>query len=228
MNDSVKATGMNVSAKGDQIYLQISDSQFDADDNGKKMTELKINNAAVELLPTCVREDVDNPFDDESTQKGETFIWATNVGKDAEDGTASGAYTKLEDTTGYVLENTMYIRLDPTTGALVAAKPLDVKGVAFGTGSSDTALKNCVSVLVVCGKNAQLWKNNGSTFTQAGGDEYINANSSNKFDNSTTGVEVKVYVFFDGDNPACTLKNLADAKANGNTFAVDIEFSVVA
>jgi hypothetical protein len=40
--------------------------------------------------------------------------------------------------------------------------------------------------------------------------------------------ELKVYVFFDGDNGACTLQNLAAAKAaSGNLFAVNVSFSVV-
>lgn len=232
MNDEVKATGMTVSAKGDQIYLQIKGSAFVAeDDNGKEMTEYEVNNAAVELLPTSARVDLTTAFDleDTSKKKGESFIWVTNAGKDAEDGTATGDYSKVDDSKvdKYVLATEMYIRLDPTSGATTAAKPLYVKGVNFGTGTCDVALKNCVSVMVVCGEFAQLWTNNGTTFTQAGGDDYLGESG---FANSTTGALVTVYVFFNGDDPACTLKNLAEAKAattNANTFTVDVSFSVV-
>ena len=122
----------------------------------------------------------------------------------------------------------MFVRLDPTSGATTASKPLYVKSVAFAADSSDVELKKCVSVMVVCGDYAQLWKNNGTTFTQAGGDEYFAASEAEKFSNSTTGVQVNVYVFFDGDNAACTLQNLAAAKASsGNLFAVNVSFSVV-
>lgn len=229
MNDKVDVTGMKVSAKGDQIYLQIKETAFDvANDNGKAMTALDFSTeGAVELLPTAVMETVDKAFDTTSKGKGASFIWVSNAGTDAADGTATGDYTQVT-ASGYALEKSMYVRLDPTSGATTASKPLYVKSVAFGTGSSDVELKKCVSVMVVCGNYAQLWKYEGSAFTQKGGDEYFAENETDKFDNSTTGVLVKVYVFFDGDNDACTLKNLAAAKASsGNLFAVDLSFSVV-
>lgn len=230
MNDKVDVTGMKVSAKGDQIYLQIKETAFDSTtDNGKPMTALDFSTVgAVELLPTAVMETVDDAFDMESKGLGASFIWVSNAGTDATDGTKTGDYKEVDVTKGYALEKSMYIRLDPTTGATTAAKPLYVKSVAFAADSSDVELKKCVSVMVVCGDYAQLWKYEGSAFTQKGGDQYFAASEAEKFNNSTTGVQVKVYVFFDGDNAACTLKNLAAAKtSSGNLFAVDLSFSVV-
>jgi hypothetical protein len=228
MNDKVDVTGMKVSAKGEQIYLQIKETEFDTtNDNGKAMTALDFSEQnAAELFPTAVMETVDKPFNTESKGKGASFIWVSNAGKDATDGTKTGDYTQVT-ASGYALEKSMYVRLDPTSGATTASKPLYVKEVTFGTGNSDVELKKCVSVMVVCGNYAQLWKNDGSAFTQAGGDKYFAADETAKFNNSTTGVLVKVYVFFDGDNDACTLKNLAAAKAvSGNLFAVNVSFSV--
>jgi hypothetical protein len=231
MNDKVDVTGMKVSAKGDQIYLQIKETAFSSPtDDGKPMTALDFSNPEedpAELLPTAVRESLDKAFDTTSKGKGASFIWVSNAGKDATDGTKTGDYTQVT-ASGYALEKSMYVRLDPTSGATTASKPLYVKSVAFAADSSDVELKKCVSVMVVCGDYAQLWKNDGSAFTQAGGDKYFAADETAKFNNSTTGVLVKVYVFFDGDNGACTLQNLAAAKAaSGNLFAVNVSFSVV-
>lgn len=232
MNDKVDVTGMKVSAKGDQIYLQIKETAFSSPtDDGKPMTALDFSEQnAAELLPTAVMETVDDAFDMESKGLGASFIWVSNAGTDATDGTKTGDYKEVDDDDigDYVLEKSMFVRLDPTSGATTASKPLYVKSVAFAADSSDVELKKCVSVMVVCGNYAQLWKYEGSAFTQKGGDQYFAKSEADKFNNSTTGVEVKVYVFFDGDNDACTLKNLAAAKASsGNLFAVNVSFSVV-
>ena len=61
------------------------------------------------------------------------------------------------------------------------------------------------------------------------GDKFLNSNNGQEdgvFAN-TTGVQVDVYVFFDGENGACTL-NALKTEGVTNSYSVDVYFSCLA
>lgn len=242
MNDTVKATGMTVGAKGDQIYLQIirvdpnASSYTEGTDDytasnfiaGAAQTSVKALNASAKLLPSNVKKDSTSWGD---YAGGSSFVWATAIGKDAVDGTATdGKYTVAPHSEGsegnkYYLKNSFKMRLDETAGATTAPGPLRVSGVNFVEGftaATGDKLYGTVSVLVVCGNQSQLYmQDTAGTFSlQTGSNDSLDPASGN-FAN-TDGVQVDVYVFFNGDNPACTLANLSTA---ANNYPIEVSFT---
>ena len=173
MNETVKATNMSVTAKGDQVYLQIINPTSTVDSekafsNGAAQTVATANNTNSEILPVNVVNKIDDPV---TTGEGEeavttysctayagdsTMKWVTNVGASTTVGTASTTYTDVttaantpdEDTGAYkyFIKNTFQVRLDPTAGA-ASSKPLKVG--AIETTASGKDFQNCLSVLVV-------------------------------------------------------------------------------
>ena len=241
MNDVVKATNMTVSAKGDQVYLQLVAGKDTAFVNGKAQTSAEITaDETAELKPTNVKATGNVAY------VGGAPIWVSASGADAENAYQLGGYTTVDDLNKYALVNIFKIRLDPTAGANTASGTLRVSDVRFtnaneedGTATVD-ALGQCVSVLVACtdaqGKvvKAQLYKQLGADgkFTFVGGDNFLAGTKGDGatyylFDNSTTGVTINIYVFFDGDNAKCTLSNYATAvAATSNEYSVDVSFTV--
>ena len=255
MNENVTAKDMIIKAKGDQVYLQIVNPNTTKDGysktfiNGAAQVDAYATvAAATELLPVNVKK---------ATVSGETttyspyvsgseFAWVTAIGKaptanygdNQTDGYApvNDQYTVAphSDATPYYLENDFSIRLDPTAGAASAAGPLRVSNVSFATGTTHSdAFSKTVCVLVVCGTNAELYSNADGSFKKIAGNDYLAAaNIAASGDpvyafNNTTGVDLKVYVFFNGDDPNCTLEALAAAnKSNLNNYSVDVSFTV--
>ena len=258
MNENVTATGMNVVAKGDQVYLQIinpnntKDGYSNAFINGSAQVDAYGNSTGLELLPTNVKA---NNTDFAAYEEGSTFVWATAIGKapgqnyvdnngaNQTDGYApvNGQYTEAphSEETPYYLENTFSIRLDPTAGAASAAGPLRVSTVSFTSDVNHTDdFAKTVCVFVVCGDYAQLYSYETGAFTKVAGDDYLaateievagegGATTKKNVFKDTTGVEVTIYVFFNGDNPNCTLEKLAAANTSSlNTYSVDVSFTV--
>ena len=224
MNETVTATGMTVAAKGDQIYLQIKKEQFADSDNGKKIIDIDFAAGTIaELFPAAVMKTTTDPY-----TTGSSFIWVSAKGKDAQVGTKEGAYTEVDDSAidDYRVEKSMYIRLDPSAGAAAAEKPLKVSGVSFVASQTVNDMAKCISVMVVGDGCAQLFKYNATAgkFEETAGDGKL---TSAAFAEKSTGLEVNVYIFFDGDNDLCTLESLAEAKATGavNKYAIDISFT---
>jgi hypothetical protein len=161
-----------------------------------------------------VKSKEDDAYIDYDATKG--VYWVTALGTSADNGTKLGDYSEATNTaeTKYYLKNTFKIRLDDTAGNTVAPGALRVSGVNFvGADAEGKAtvddLGTSVSVLVVCGDKSQLWMQAGTDgkFTQvADSSSYLDAdNTTNKFNNKV-GVNVDVYVFFNGDDEDCKLK----------------------
>lgn len=234
MNDNVKATDMTVSAVGEQVYLQIvaGNNKEAFIDGDTTQTTAQANVKTAKLLPVNVKK---------ATVSGETttysdyvngndFVWVKATGTKPNDGTMKGDYSVATPagTTQYYLENSFMIRLDPYAGAANASGALRVSGVTFAEDENVDALGQTVCVLVVCGDNSELYIYNGSAFTKKAGNAYLDANEDDLFDDDE-GVEVKVYVFFNGDHANCTLANLAAANDNGyNEYSVEVTFTVAA
>ena len=235
MNDNVTATDMSVTAVGEQVYLQIISGNVKGNfiDGDSTQTTAVASNTTGELLPSAVKAD---STDWGNYNGGNDYVWAKATGTDPDTSTKKGAYSLAVHTTEtkYYLENFFMIRLDPYAGATNASGALRVSGVNFVSGEVVDDLGETVCVLVVCGENSQLFTYDGSKFVQDGGsDDYLDGTKYTTdgvdeylFDNDE-GVEVKVYVFFNGDHANCTLANLAAANDDGyNNYAVTVSFTV--
>lgn len=236
MNDTVKATGMSVTAKGEQVYLQIinpngtgsGDNNDKVFVNGKAQT---VSNATTEankaLLPTNVYKAFNptspTPYDGD----GADMVWVTAIGKSNTDGTKEGNYEDKTTTAegNLYIKNTFSIRLDPTAGAANSSAPLKVKAVTVGGATADL-FEDCLSVLVVCTYDSttkgDLWDYKDGTFAHntATQDTLTNGNLT-----KDTVATVDIYVFFNGDNANCTLEKLGLAMNSG--YTVEVEFTCV-
>ena len=158
MNEKVTATGMQVTAQGNQVYLQIinpaaaTGSAEKSFVNGSAQTTATATTAKTPLLPVNVVKSVDTPVEktgsdgtpltDASGNKLYTysctpydgtaaFQWVTSIGESTTVGTAATNYDEVLPAAinTYALKNTFQIRLDPSAGASVAAGALDVAGI---------------------------------------------------------------------------------------------------
>lgn len=244
MNDTVKATGMSVTAKGEQVYLQIinPNGTGSGDNNDKVFVPGKaqtVSNATTEankaLLPTNVYKTFDATSPTPYDGLGADMVWVTAIGKSNTDGTKSGNYenkTTTADGTLYI-KNTFSIRLDPTAGAANSSAPLKVKTVTVGGETADV-FEDCLSVLVVCTYDAD---GDGDGTAQTQGDLWDYKDGMFAHNTATqptltdgnltkdTVATVDIYVFFNGDNANCTLEKLGLAANSG--YTVEVTFTCV-
>lgn len=221
MNENVSATGMNVTAKGEQIYLQIVNANGES--NETKTSAASTVTAPVDgLLPTAPKTaDGENIKD---TYDGGAPIWVNAVGTSISNGDKNGNYAKVDDSViaNYVLKNTFTISLDANAGITSVNKPLKVSSVLVNNGSAAQEFTNSLSVLVVStiGEEVKgsLWGYTDGTWGCKNGEGVLSANT---FAGPAT---IDVYVFFDGDHDACTLQNLVLAKEV--SYSVDVNFTV--
>lgn len=228
MNDTVTAQGMNVTAVGEQIYLQIvSGTTADFSDTANPYKVATVSGKS-SLRPAAVVKKIDSIGEgvdsvDPYTGAGSGYSWVTNYSSAVNEHEASGKYTNA-DSASYYLKNSFMIRLDATAGLSVASNPLRVSNIKL-TSTNSNEIAECVSVLVVCGTKTQLFKQ-----TSYNDWEEIEAATNGKLTETefadTTGTKVDVYVFFDGENENCTLANLAKLEAEKNDYVVTVEFSV--
>ena len=243
MNEKVTATGMSVTAKGDQVYLQIinpnapgTEEEPKAFVNGAAQTSAKATTATTPLLPVNVVKSINQPTTEGSGESAVTtysctaydgtgtFKWVTNVGVSNTNGSASKQYDEVTaDFANYYLKNTFHLRLDPTAGA-PSSPALRVAGITVNASNKD--FQKCLSVLVVStvknnedgatvSTKGQVWEYNGSEFVNK--TTSVTALSADTF-SATTYAEVDIYVFFNGDNQYCTQAMLA--------LAADIQYDV--
>ena len=249
MNTSVTATNMTVTAKADQVYLQIvKGSDKDAFKNNEKQTSVNANESINTLQPTNVVKSYDKgtyvAFGAGCAADTDHY-WVSNT-SDSVEAWGSVQDYKVADPAVSYLKVQFMIRLNESAGKSEATGPLKATGVTFTLDTDGNATQyakafaNCVSVLVVCkeydstsGKydkatGAQLFKqveDSIGTFTLETGDGFLNKNNAGVF-NNTEGVLIEVYVFFDGENKNCTIKNLLEAQnATETAYTVDVNFS---
>ena len=232
MNVNVSATGMTVTATGDQIYLQIVNSAGASTDTTKTQAVGTLTHvpdtSEVVLLPVSVRTG-DDEYDNASAP-----TWVTNTGTSYTDGTANAEYQKLITPTNgeYFLKNTFTISLDPAAGDTTADSTLKITTVDLdidtATNGGTDSFSKSISVLVVSTINGtvkgSLWK-----YTETGADTnvYTWGATNKELSAAAFGPDaatVDVYVFFDGDHKTCTLENLAAAK--NATYSVTVNFTV--
>ena len=246
MNTNVKATGMTVTAKAEQVFLQISNGNKVYDANGAAGTTDMFSDAApmlsaiaqnagtgLKFVPIAVGSSATNPtiVDGAVTVAGSVADlvagntsarkWYTNYSTNPDASAAYGSYSEVgtktnEDTlTSYCLINTFYLRLNPSAGRTTADAPLKSTVALVNTPADDMA--KAVSILVVCGDMAQLWKQNAEGAWVSTGDAYLTDGAFANGDENAP-VAVKVFVFFDGENANCKTTNVT---ANGYEVAVN-------
>ena len=235
MNTTVTAKGMSIKAKSDTPFLQIVNASTDFD-NTQKQVEASAVNATKDVRPTAVGT---------TTGEGATLAyvayakdtatanlkWVESFSNDpdayqseeAADRKFTDITTKANatDTTNiYTLINTFKVRLNPATGATTANNFQVSKVTIEKTNEGETAneLDNAVRVLIVCGDKNVLYKYGASEASLV-----ITDQSKVLADTVTTDEkEVKVYVFFDGEDENCKTNNALEA----DSYAVTIEFKI--
>lgn len=250
MNTTVKATGMSVSAKGDQVYLQIV--------NGKDKAAFKDSEAQIvanaqlftkDLQPTNVVAALTNENTSYTPYAGgKNFQWVSASSATVDDWEVGQGGYEVVTAEKHALETNFMIRLNEQAGKTQANGTLRISDVSFATGKdySADAFASCVSVLVVCGNQSQLYKQKFTTTTEEndegeevtvvtyeigkfvpvdGSDSFLDKDAEKNVFANTQGVQVDVYVFFDGENPNCTISALNAAQSNAAGYAVDVFFT---
>jgi hypothetical protein len=239
MNTNVKASGMSVSAKADQLFLQIVKGT-ETFNSAEPQVEAVINSSKADMIPVAPAQSAinDNPITPENERKlnaleeaddvlaanSVKWFFSTSGSPDAH-----AAAVDFADVSGQLTEpgqkywsiNDFKIRLNPAAGLTTATKPLTCS-VNITTATEDPIAKS-ISVLVVCGDNAILFKQGGTlnSWTKIGKKLTTNAFANPTTEPNDQGVSVKAYIFFDGENENCKTNNVKTS-----AYSVDISFSV--
>lgn len=163
MNTKVTATGMQVKAKADQVFLQIVNSTTQFSDTTAQNTAATTNEVKEIGASNVVKTfDATNPV----AYDGSTIVWVANHSIDPSSSVAAGSYTNVttqatatDETNTYTQINTFKVRLNPTTGVTKAAGNLRVTDVKFDATTlalTTDPMRNAVSVLVVCGEKKSV------------------------------------------------------------------------
>ena len=198
MNKKVTATGMEITAKADQVFLLINKTGT----AGTGDTTVSLTQAGVKLFPAAI-EDENKASADDATK------WYTAYGTDRDNG-AIVAESKTALTTknfgNYVLKNTVYLTLAKGSKASGA---LTVQATTFTDNIGGAA-----KVLVVCGANTVVLSAASKT-----SDTTLAASVT-----ADAAVKVDLYFYFDGNDSHITT---AQFEANALTNAtVDLQFDI--
>lgn len=212
MNTSVSATNMQVTAKSDNIYLQISQSGQNAYDKTATSTE----DTSKVIYPV-----------DYKTLAAGTVTW----GNAASDNPAKVKYTERADLnaiTGddeiakYVLTQKFDIKVADAqaTAANLILSEVNVTG--------NSIMKEALRVVVVSNTGAVVWANdgakeNGVALPGAGKVTVADGNLAATVSNTPT--TVTVYVYFSGNDDTCYTNNINQAFEN---MKVDLTFTASA
>lgn len=226
MNTTVTATGMNITAKSESIFLQIIPASGTFSDSAAQDTATA-STATKEVRPTSAAKTIAD-----TSLTALTASDASSAIKFAEafsnDPSVSTRHTNYADVTTaakatdasnvYTLINDFKIRLNPTTGT-TSANNLTVSGVTIESDNDTTAndiMLDAVRVLVVCGDAWTIWNSTGS----------VVSSNSNVIASSvtTTATDVKVYIYFDGEQASTTTNNATTLSTDG--YDVEITFTV--
>ena len=235
MNTDVSATGMKVTAVGDQVYLQIGLKGELFESTTLSYTTVQGAAATNALRPTAVVKSINAAADANSnntvtnyTKGSDGWKWVTNNSSDINSATAAGNYVEVPSNSvgNYYLVNEFDIRLDPKAGLTEASGSLRVSGVSLAVPADKTndALGQCVSVFVVAGTCTQLWKQTtaGEWYEENAADNGV-LTTGNFTSTEGAATTVQVYVFFDGQNEQCKISNYKNAV---NDYTVSVSFTV--
>ncbi|MDY4895297.1 MAG: hypothetical protein SO532_05375 [Candidatus Borkfalkiaceae bacterium] len=220
MNKAVSATGMQITAKSDSVYLLIMEGE-------KKAEEVQTNNSAsvvatnpenTAMLPAA-HEAITKTQDAEAKETDTTtysnWYYQTAKKPTASAAETNAAKTKLTTTSfsQYVLEYTYTITLAKGSlaqGKLTATAKITAQNSA--TGSEKTIAPVTVLVTTTT-KAAEFTKDNMTTAQVLYTDSITD----------TTAIVVKVYIYLDGKNDKVFTNNIT----NLDGAQIDLTFNVV-
>ena len=202
MNTSVSATNMQVTAKSDNIYLQISQNGKNTYDKAATSTV----NASTVIYPV-----------DYKTLAAGAVTW----GNAASDDPGQVKYTERtalkaiadENIGKYVLTQKFDIKV---ADAQATAANITLSEVSV-TGNS--IMKEALRVVVVSNTGAVVWANDGAKekgVPLSGAGQVTVANGSLAETVSNIPTTVTVYVYFSGNDDTCYTDNIKDAFENMN------------
>lgn len=214
MNKKVTATGMQITAKSDNIYLLISSEKT-------TVSEIRTEGAIAADLTILADDAKVYPSAHETTSDIATLATATNwyyeIAETTDDSAAaSGTKTALNDDLlpKYVLHKTVYITLaansDPAANLRVSAA---IASNSTATGGSATFAPVKVVVGAVGGGMVELDSATPSSTT-------VLKSSITKDD--ATPVQVEIYIYYNGADEAVYTDNLA----NLDGATIDLTFTV--
>ena len=176
------------------------------------------------MKPIAVAKAVTNdsitPLDKDTSV--DNIKWAEAFSNNPASSTKVTKYNEITTLDNYVLLNSFMVRMNPTTGASKSTTPLTITGLTI-TSTNETAndiMKSAVSVLFVCGDNFVLYQGgNYTTSLQITG-------STNPLmpEVTETATEIKVYVFFNGEDAATTTNNATTLDPDG--YKVEFSLSI--
>lgn len=217
MNKEVKATGMQITAKSDSVYLLIMQGEQTAQQvqtNNSATAEIT-NSGNTAMLPAA--HETITKTEDAELKAGDTYsnwYYQTAAKPDKSDAETNAAKTKLTTTSfsQYVLEYTYTITLAKGSlaqGKLTATAKITAQNSA--TGSERTI--DPVKVLVTTTQKAAEFTTTNMTTAQ---DLYAGSITD------TTAIVVKVYIYLDGTNEKVYTNNIT----NLDGAQIDLTFNV--
>lgn len=217
-NNSVKATTSNIAAQSNSAYLVIDKTATSTSSTGAVTSAVDKK----ELYPA-------------KTEKGQDgkAVWKSAYASSADASTMkSGSEFTIGDGTAakaveakYAVENTFYVGTGTYDGEFTNLHITDVK-VTNPATQDNKNLGNALRVLVVYGEKWEVWSGNGIKLSSsvdsptAGGDLL----ATDEVIKSGHDAEVKVYLYYDGDDANVYSNNLEKIKTTAGDNGVTITF----
>ena len=192
MNKEVSATGMQITAKSDNVWLVINAGEsFNADNEATTATSQAHE---TELLPVAPKDEITNETDAEYMKTASNWKYSYSNSNDS--ATSSGTYTECKTLNGYIASESFYIGLNNKSGA-TEVKNLKIKTLTLPENKGIKAVVVSEKVAVKAGDVV------ATTVTKE-------------------GVKVEVYYYIDGDDTHVYTDNIAQLKGTVEiVFAID-------
>ncbi len=192
MNKEVSATGMQITAKSDNVWLVINaGSSFNA---ANLETTATSQADETELLPVAPKAAITNATAVDYMTTASNWQYSYSNSNTA--ATSSGTYTECTTLTGYIASESFYIGLNEKSGA-TEVKNLKIKTLTLPENTGIKAVVVSEKVAVAAGDVV------ATTVTK-------------------TGVEVKVYYYIDGNDTNVYTDNIAKLTGTVEIeFAID-------
>lgn len=207
MNTTVTASGMQVTAKSDNVFLQISKTTEFTD----PATEAKFTEKATALKPTTPAY----ASDKKSIEKWQ-YAYSTNPS----DANVSASLTDIaqKDVGKYVYSTTLNVKI--AAGSTATATNLVISGVSMTGATLDRNLNKALRVAVKGADGIQVY----SYTTGEWAEDTTNSADALLASVTTTASEITIYIWFDGKDPECKTVNATSL----DTLNFTINFSVTA
>lgn len=219
-NNTVKATTSNIAAQSNSAYLVIAEGTTTKDSTSSVTSTVK----RADLYPAKIVKNVTNAewksayasSADKSDVKGGTEFTI-------DDGTAAKAVKA-----GYAVENTFHVGTGSYDGEFTN---LHITGVAVTNAATEQNknLGNALRVLVVCGEKWEVWSGAGIKLSSSVDNPDPKSEGSDLLATgdvikSGKDAEVKVYLYYDGDDANVYSNNLEKIKTTAGDNGVTITF----